>query len=507
MRLHVDTLIVNAEIITLSSVTPTAYGLAIHNGKIVATLQPGDELNFDATVVIDVHQKTIIPGLIDSHSHLQAIISEHFSIQIPRELQTNTAFYSFLKEKISTIPSGEWIRISGYHPFHFPEVKPLTMEVLNQLSTSHPIRVRYVTRHTSVLNSEAWQQMMIKYPFSYMEGVYFEYDKENKPNGIIHGADTYLSEYIVSKIPPSKWLSAIKKLQLELLSYGITAIQDASPTTSQEQLEIWLKAENQFWIIPIKWMSGSKYFDTLPQILENSNLYERGALKIVLEAAPEIYPEKHQIEQILFKAGLTKSTVAIHVVTPEMIWHVLDALQSVRKKNPNLYINCRLEHVSLCPKAFIEEMLIQQVMVVTNPPFLFKHGDRYLSQVEENEQNWLYPIQSFIEKGFVVAAGADAPVAPISPWLGMYAACTRKSADGQVINLKESVSRDNALQLYTTGGAQVGQWENRLGKLQLGFDATFLILENNPLTCTLHQLKDMKVLETWIQGRKHYTYY
>lgn len=506
MKCHVDTLIVNAEIITMSSVTPKASGIAISKGEIVALLQHGDDLKYAATEIIDAQQKTVIPGLIDAHSHLQAMISEQFTLQIPRELQTNDAFFSYLTEHISSVPNGEWIRISGYHPFHFPKVKPLTLKRLDELSTSHPIRVRYVTRHTSVLNQFAWQKLMQKLSTSSTEGIHIELDENNNPNGIIHGADSFLSEKVVSKTSPSTWLEAIYKLQQVFFSYGITAIQDASPTTSKKQLIIWLKAEKQFWKIPIQWMTGSKYFKSISHILESSNLFERGALKIVLEAAPDIYPTKDQVMEMLLQAGDSKSAVAVHVITPEMIWHVLDALQSLRRQNPNLQLSCRLEHVSLCPEGFINEMKQQQVSIVTNPTFLSVHGDRYLKQVDQSEHNWLYPVQSFFENGFVVAAGADSPVAPISPWIGMYAACTRKSDNGQLVNPTESISRANALRMYTTGAAFVGQWENRLGKLETGFDATFLILENNPLTCTLQQLKNMKVLETWIQGRKHYTY-
>ncbi|MFF5994591.1 amidohydrolase family protein [Lysinibacillus sp. KU-BSD001] len=505
MLQKVDTLIYNAIILTQSKSMPVASSMVIHNGKIIAVFQHEDHSPYQAKTKIDAKQQVIIPGLIDAHCHLQAMISEQFSIHLPKSLQTKEALLAYIREQIAAIPAGEWVRITGYHPFHFRHIETLTMTVLDEISTNHPIRVRYVTRHTSTLNSRGWHHFQQALQQHSQEGIHLELDACGQPTGIIHGADTLLNECVLPKIAEEQWLTGMQALQSKLLSVGITTICDASPTTSPPQLALWEKAAQHFWKIPVQWMTSATHFDELPNALYHVPIFKRGALKIVLETMPEVYPAKESIVQMMQQAFLANSPIAIHVVTPEMVWHALDALQTVRTQLPEVNGACRFEHLSLCPEAFFDMIQEQNIQVVTNPPFIYTHGDRYLQQVDEDEHSWLYPVNALLQKGITVAAGADSPVAPISPWLGIYAACTRKTQDGAHVNSDEAVSRKDALRLYTTNAALVMGEQYQIGQLAHGFDANFVVLSHHPMQCSLAQLQHMHVLETWIHGQRVYS--
>lgn len=496
----IDTFIYNAIILTQSASIPIATSMAIHNGKIIALFQHGEPIPYQPKTNIDAKKKVIMPGLIDAHCHLQAMVSEQFNIHLPNSLQTQEDLITYLREQIALIPNGKWIRINGYHPFHFPHMENLSMTILDDLSTNHPIRVRYVTRHTSVLNSKGWHFLQQALQNHSEAGIHIELDSTGLPSGIIHGADALLNEFVLPKIPEEQWLAGIQSLHSKLLSLGITTICDASTTTSAPQLSIWKKAAQRYWKIPVHWMTGSPYFDELSNDLQDIPIFKRNALKIVLETMPEIYPNKDSIVQMIQQAFLANSPVAIHVVTPEMVWHAIDALQTVRQQFPKVNGICRFEHLSLCPEVFFEMINEQNIHVVTNPPFIHVHGDRYLQQVNESEHSWLYPVNSLLRQGITVAAGADAPVAPISPWIGIYSACTRQSKYGFPVNIDEAVTRKDALNLYTTNAALVIGEQQQIGQLAPGFDANFIVLDHNPINCSLSDLQNMVVLETWIHG-------
>lgn len=500
----IDTFIYNAVILTQSKSMPIATSMAIANGKIIALFQHHEVAPYQAKVMIDAQQKVIIPGLIDAHCHLQAMVSEQFSIHIPTSYQTKEALFTYLREQISQIPVGQWVRINGYHPFHFPQIEKLTMAMLDELSTNHPIRLRYITRHTSVLNRLGWDYFKQASQNHSTEGIYEELDAVGQPTGIMHGADAFLNEFVLPKLPEKQWLAGIQKLQAKLLALGITTVCDASPTTTAAQLAVWKKAAQLFWHIPVHWMTGSAHFEDLAQQLQSTPLFKRSALKIVLETMPEIYPSKDVVVQMMKQAFLANSPVAVHVVNPEMVWHALDALQTARQQLPDIKGICRFEHMSLCPEAFFDMLYEQQIQVVTNPPFIYTHGDRYLQQVDDGEQQWLYPVNSLLQQRITVAAGSDAPVAPISPWLGMVAACTRHSKNGLPVNKQQAISRQEALNLYTTNAASVLGEQQHIGQLAPGFDANFIMLEHHPINCTLTELQHMQVLETWISGQRLY---
>lgn len=501
---YIDTFIYNAVILTQNDSMPLATGMAIHNGKVLALFGQNESSPYQAIKNIDAKQQVIMPGLIDAHCHLQAMVSEHFNIHLPTSYQTKEALFEYLREQIALIPAGEWVRITGYHPFHFAHIATLSMKMLDELSTNHPIRVRYVTRHTSVLNSRAYQHFQQAWAQHSPTGINIELDRKGLPTGIIHGADAFLNEFVLPQVSEEQWLMGIRALHSKLLSLGITTICDATPTTSPVQLALWKRAAQKFWKIPVEWMTGAAHFDTLLDTLQPIPIFTRGALKIVLETMPEIYPDRESIVQMIRQAFLANSPVAIHVVTPEMVLHALDALQTVRQQLPQMNGICRFEHLSLCPEAFFDMIDGQHIQVVTNPPFIYVHGDRYLQQVDKDEQDWLYPVNSLLQHGITVAAGADSPVAPISPWLGIYAACTRQSKNGFPVNKAEAVSRKDALSLYTTNAALVMKEQHQVGMLSTGFDANFIVLNGHPIHCSLSQLQNMKVLETWIHGERLY---
>ena len=67
-----------------------------------------------------------------------------------------------------------------------------------------------------------------------------------------------------------------------------------------------------------------------------------------------------------------------------------------------------------------------------------------------------------------------------------------------------AAAREGALAAYTSGAAYAGFAEGRFGRLALGERADFVVLSGNPLDSSAAQIRELKVLETWVGGRKVY---
>lgn len=446
VTLLVDYYIFNAHVFIFEPTPHYAYGLAIQHGKIAKIVYTYEEIS--ARHYYDAEGAYIYPGLIDAHCHLKASMSS--SISIPHSITTVEAFLEFAQ----TYFSEDWVTFTGYDPTRFG---PLSKQVLNEID--YPVRVRHVTRHASYFNQQALDRLQApntpSIVFQAAEGIYY-------------GADAYISKQIHTELEDSFFINKIPALEQKLLSYGITSVQDATPNVSQAERNLFSD-----WSI-------------------DTHFLEK---KIIMEQHETVYPDVETLSSMFEQYN----HFAIHVVTPEMLWTVLHAFERSMQK-PAI----RLEHFSLCPEAFLPDVIRHQFHIVTNPSFIYEHGDRYLHHVEKDEQKWLYLVQDLLDAQLIVAAGSDAPVASYNPFQSMYAAHTRHTQTNQPVNASQCVSRDDMLKMHTIYSAMAGQYGDCKGLLCQGFDADFFMTATDLLHCQSSMLLQTQVNETWINGIRRF---
>ncbi|MGM9943848.1 MAG: amidohydrolase [Lysinibacillus sp.] len=491
-----DIIIYNANVITLNEQQPTASGIAIKNGKIVALLQENEHLLIGGKR-INANKQTILPSFIDAHCHLNAMLANAFAISCPKHIDTFDQFILFIKQQIAHIPAGQWIRINKFIPNQFQERRLLTKAELDQISSLHPIRVRHISRHVTILNSNALKLAQIDEHFIAPQGMNIDWQ-----TGILYGADAWLNTNVLQPYSKQQLMQQVPILQQELLSYGITLVHDATPTTGAEDIQFWEEARQLGWPIQLQFMTSMEKYKLLQHTLQQlKSPIQVHTIKVVMESLPELYPTTEQLQEIVNFSLRQKIPLAVHAVTPEMVWSVINALSNTGQNSSFKKPLIRLEHVSLCPEAFIPSLAGAKLCIVSNPTFIYEHGDRYLEDVPKDEHNWLYLIKSLQQAIIPVAAGSDAPVASANPFIGMYAACTRATSTGQLVNSVEKISRLEALKLYTTNAAISTDTESYKGQLAPGFDADFLFVDLNPLSCPIEKLPFIRVMSTWIHGQ------
>ena len=116
-----------------------------------------------------------------------------------------------------------------------------------------------------------------------------------------------------------------------------------------------------------------------------------------------------------------------------------------------------------------------------------------------------YAWKSIAASGAKIVFGSDVPVEAADPFAGWAAAISRTGPDGQPLGgwqPQERVSREQAFAAYTASGAYAGFAEGRFGRLVPGQRADFLLIDRDPFLAAPSELRETKVNEVWVGGRK-----
>src|SRR5215468_4840617 len=131
------------------------------------------------------------------------------------------------------------------------------------------------------------------------------------------------------------------------------------------------------------------------------------------------------------------------------------------------------------------------------PGFLWMAGDRYgLDQLGEEA----IPIRRMLDGGVPVALSTDG--VPYSMLWTAWEALARWDDDGQRQLGDSRLTREQALRMAAQSGHRLTWNEDRYGSLEVGKVADMVVLAEDPLSCDLHRLKDIRVDRTFLGGRQ-----
>jgi len=150
-----------------------------------------------------------------------------------------------------------------------------------------------------------------------------------------------------------------------------------------------------------------------------------GSLKIVLsQATGQLRPSQTDLNQMVMEADRAGFQVAVHAIERNAVEAAVVALENTSRLPRRAKLRHRIEHCSECPPDLRERLSRLRAVIVSQPPFIYYSGERYLAQVAPEVQKWLYPFKSLMDCGVIVAGSSDSPVVPNNPLMGIYAAVT-----------------------------------------------------------------------------------
>ncbi len=505
-----DLILHNANVITMDPSCPNAQLVAVKGDRIllVGANERLGEARGAKTKVIDCGGRTIVPGFNDAHCHLFGSIRKRRTIDLgPDSVKSIADIKAAIRESARNTPKDEWIIGSDYHEFYLAEKRHPNRHDLDEAAPEHPVAIFHRSLHACVLNTKALSLAGITKETPEPRGGVIERELDTgQPSGILFEMAGYIRQKVLPPMSEDELAEGIAWLNQHYLSMGITSLGEASVSNDYARWETLKRfKDNGSLKSRVSMMFG---FDSLSQFQEkgltfgdHSRGLRLGGVKFLLsEARGRLQPPLDELKRQALAAHQAGFQLAIHCVEPGTVEAAIETLEYLASRSSIEKRRHRLEHVSECPPELLNRLQKLKAMVVTQPVFVYQNGERYLATVSPERQRWLYRIGSFVNAGLTVAASSDSPVAYDNPWLGIYAAVTRRAETGQQLLPQEAISLPRALAMYTISAAYASFEEDIKGFVAPGKLADMVILSADPLRSSPEQLKDIKVEMTIIGG-------
>jgi predicted amidohydrolase YtcJ len=508
-----DLILENANVITGDPERAGAEAVAVRGGRILmaGSNREAADLKDRGTRTIDCQGKTVVPGFNDAHCHLFSLVRKLFSLDLsPGAVRSIEDIKRLIRNKVRYTPEGTWISGTDYNDFYLAEKRHPTRRDLDEAAPLHPIILSHRSLHACVLNSAALKLAGITNESEAPPGGVIGRDLETgEPNGVLYEMLGYIRGRIIPPITEAEMDWGFSEANRRFLALGITSLGEATVTNGLSQWRTFHRLKQDGLLKSrISMMIGP---EALAEFKESGlatgagdyNL-RLGSLKIVLsQATGKLRPAQPELNQMVIEADGAGFQVAIHAIERKEVEAAVAALECARR-NTGLERRHRIEHCSECPPALRRRLGRIQAVIVSQPPFIYYSGERYLSTVDPEAQKWLYPFKSLVDCGLTVAGSSDSPVVPNNPLMGMYAAVTRRAENGQEVLPAEAVSARRALEMYTRNAAYVTGEENVKGSLSPGQLADMAVLSANPLISGPEEIKNIAVEMTVLGGEVVY---
>ena len=466
---------------TFDPAAPRASALAVRDGRVLAIGATGEVRRVAGRTVrrLDCRGATLLPGIVDPHLHLLALAGRGAHLDCG-PFRSTEELLTAIRMRARGLPAGSWLRGEGLDETRLERLP--TAAELDLVSPQAPVRIRHRSRHASVL-SGAGLRLLGSRPGVELRG--------GRPTGLVHGDESTISR-VVGPLPDGIVLAGLADVASELVALGVTTVADATPRTWASTAPLReAMATGRFapHVFAMRSPGAARWRGERPHA---------GPVKIMVEEGPSgMHPSAAVLGRRIARAA-RHGAVAVHCLGATTLVAALAAFaalpRALRARGPH-----RLEHVAECPPPLVPQIAALGLTVVTNPAFVRVRGDVYRAETDSAVWSWLYRARSLVAAGVRVAAGSDAPIGPLSPWIGLAAARTRRTVSGAVLGGRERLGAGAALALFTSRAAD-SLGAPALGRLRAGGPADLVVIEPDPLRASADELADARVRLTMIGG-------
>ena len=163
----------------------------------------------------------------------------------------------------------------------------------------------------------------------------------------------------------------------------------------------------------------------------------------------------------------------------------------------------RIEHVGLATDKQMDRIKEMGIHIVTQPIFLDELGKNFRMSLDDAYLDHCYRFKTMLDKEINVSFSTDAPVVRnLNPFLGIKTAIDRKDKKGKTIAPKEGINMEKSLYCYTMGSAVASRVDSKIGSLQVGKKADFIILDRSPFEVEIDKLGKLIPESVWVGGKK-----
>jgi predicted amidohydrolase YtcJ len=507
---HQTLCLYNANIITMNPLFPKASWLIMDRQFITKTglgSPPFEDLS-KKTVYIDCFGNTVLPGFNDSHTHILSSAAHELAVDCsPSSVKSIGDIKNKLLSYSNGLTKGDWIRATGYDEFYLEDARHPNRWDLDDAVPDYPVKLVHRSGHAMVLNSAAMHRVGITgITVDPDGGVIERQDMTGDPTGLLFDMNGYVNR-IIPELSEEDLTRGLERFNELCLSFGLTSLQDASINNDLAKMKL-LKdfKENGILVPSINFMIGMDHLEGFVKsgikFGDESGGFIIGSAKVVLNFSTGVlHPNREELRKFIRYANRNGFQVAIHAVENRSIEEAINAFEFALNCEDNKHFRNRIEHCSECTPNLIGRIIKNKISVSTQPGFLYYNGQRYLSEVDKEYVDHIYPIRSLMKSGVTLAYGSDSPVINMDPMVGISAAVNRVSQFGEKLQSEERVSVLDAVKSYTVDSAYISWQEKIRGSIEKGKTGDIILLDRNILDVESEDIINVRVLMTIIAGR------
>ena len=541
------------EIITMDPSRPRVESLIVKAGRIQALGTKAEMLSLagEKLAEIDLQGKTLLPGFIDAHGHLGAVISfqrfENLASPPVGEVRSIEDLVVQLRrakfcvpggeipaEANVCVPEGDWILGAGYDDALLAEARHPTRADLDRVSTSHPIFIWHVSGHLGVCNSKCLQRVGISADTQDPEdGVIRRMPGSKEPNGVLE--ESLVMQIMFGHLPLSDeeqrfaWLDGAQDY---FASHGITTVQDGA--TGPDDLALFRKAadQNKLRVDVVAYPIATLYpavAEEYPYSRSYGNGFRVGGIKLLLDGSPQgktawltepyhVPPEGRDEHYrgygLMSDEALQESLETYFAAEVPVIAHangdaasdqLIRSVEAARTKLGDADRRTVVIHAQTMRRNQVAQLTRNSMMPSYFAAHTFYWGDWHRDSVLGPERgSRISPLASTVELEVPYTIHNDTPVVPPDMMLLLWCAVNRVTRSGQVLGAEERVPAEEALKAITINAAYQYFEESEKGSLEPGKLADLVILSHDPTKVDPMFIKDIQVLETIKEGESIY---
>ncbi|MEG2454785.1 MAG: amidohydrolase family protein [Oscillospiraceae bacterium] len=537
-----DSVYRNGKIYTVNAKMDVVSAIAISGDKLVYV---GDEAGVDAyigkdTKVTDLDGKMVMPGLIESHMHVDKFGFGLQDLEIfgkPKDVTLR-----IIAEAVEDAAPGQWITASGWNETIWTEDTYPSKEELDAVAPNNPVVLGRSCGHMAWANSKAFEASGITKDTPNPQGGEFL----KKADGSLLGCVTDTAWGMVTKAMPDVKLTpdeefaqlkdAMMLAQSTLFSLGITTAMDAGVSVNriEQYKKLYESNDLKLRMYPMIRMNtiddaAGEYLKKNPVKVEEQfdnhlsvrcvKLFSDGALGGRSARFLEDYSDQKghkgdfrhtdaEMDALVKLAYDQGYQVATHAIGDGAVNQVLNSYEKAIKANPRDDHRLRVEHFQVATPADMDRAIALDVI----PAMQFTHAISDLLMAEDrvgpDRIKNAYAWRTMLDKGAIIPGGTDAPFDRVNPFHCMYAGVARTALNGLPKGgwyPEQCITRDEMLKSYTNWSAISIFEETNRGSLEVGKLADFIVLDRNIMTCPALDIKDTQVLTTVSGGEVVYT--
>jgi len=533
MNADADLVLFNGRVTTLDRQKPEAQAVAIRDGRFQAV---GDDrgimvLAGPSTKRIDLQRRRLIPGLIDSHTHvIRGGLNYNMELRWDGVRSLADAM-AMLKAQADRTPAPQWVRVVGGFTAHqFAEKRLPTLDEINAIAPDTPVFLLHLYDR-ALLNGAALRAVGYGRDTPEFPGAEIVRDASGEPTGLLLAKPNATILYATlargPKLPPDYQKNSTRHFMRELNRLGVTSVIDAGGGFQNypddyriiEELhrdgELTIRiAYNLFTQKPKHELEdfASWAKQVVPGQGDDSYRHNGAGEMLVYSAAdyedfqverPEMGPSmESELEPVIRLLAQNRWPWRLHATYNESITRALDVFAKVDREIPLNGLHWFIDHAETIDDRNIERIAalgggiaVQHRMAYQGEYFVERYGYRAAERTP--------PIRRMIDMGVPVGAGTDATrVASYNPWVSLSWLVTGTTVGGLAIYpTTNRLDRETALRLWTEANTWFSSEPGKKGQIKEGQLGDLAVLSGDYFSAPDDGIQDITSVLTLLGGR------